>query len=56
MVAKRKFELSGSILFDYDEHGEWWRAVCKESFSPVLGDKPIDGPLRALHFIKHAER
>ena len=48
-----------TLWVDYDEHAERfkrWRDVCKESFAPVMDDKPIDGPLTALHFIKHAER
>ena len=48
-----------TLWVDFDEHGERfkrWRDVCKESYAPTLEDKPIDGPLTALHFIKHAER
>eukprot|EP00439_Symbiodinium_sp_Y106_P077626 s190_g16.t1 len=48
-----------TLWVDFDEHGERfkrWRDVCKESYAPVMDDKPIEGPLTALHFIKHAER
>ena len=37
-----------TLWVDFDEHGERftrWRDVCKESYAPVLDDKPIDGPL-----------
>ena len=48
-----------TLWVDFDEHGDRfkrWRDVCKESYTPMFDDKPIDGPLTALHFIKHAER
>lgn len=48
-----------TLWIDYDEHGERykrWRDVCRESHSPTLGDKPLDGPVTALHAIKHMER
>ena len=54
-----KSEEVRTLWVDYDEHGERfkrWREVCKESYTPVFDEKPIDGPLTALHFIKHAER
>lgn len=48
-----------TLWIDYDEHGERykrWRDVCKESHSPTLGDKPLEGPATALHTMKHMER
>ena len=48
-----------TLWVDFDEHAERfkrWRDVCKECYTPVFDEKPIEGPLTALHFIKHAER
>ena len=48
-----------TLWVDYDEHGERykrWRDVCKESYTPNLEEKPLEGPSTALHIIKHAER
>lgn len=48
-----------TLWIDYDEHGERykrWRDVCRESHSPNLADKPLDGPITGLHLIKHVER
>eukprot|EP00439_Symbiodinium_sp_Y106_P071357 s2660_g12.t2 len=58
-ASEEKSEESRTLWVDFDEHGERfkrWRDVCKECYSPVHEDKPLDGPLTALYFIKHAER
>lgn len=48
-----------TLWVDFDEHGERykrWRDVSKECFTPALEEKPIDGPLTALHLVKFTER
>ncbi|CAE7943852.1 unnamed protein product, partial [Symbiodinium sp. KB8] len=57
--AQNKDEEVRTLWVDYDEQGDRfkrWRDVCRESYTPVFEEKPLDGPLTALHFIKHAER
>ena len=48
-----------TLWVDFDEHGERfkrWRDVCRECFTASFEEKPVEGPMTALHLIKHAER
>ena len=48
-----------TLWIDIDEHGERykrWRDVCKECFTPVFDEKPLEGPATSLHLIKVTER
>lgn len=48
-----------TLWVDIDEHGERykrWRDVCKECFTPVFDEKPLEGPATSLHLIKVTER
>jgi len=48
-----------TLWVDTDEQGERfkrWRDVCQESYTPSYEQKPLDGPLTALHTMKHMER
>ena len=48
-----------TLWIDTDEHGERykrWRDVCKECFTPVFDEKPLEGPSTSLHLIKVTER
>ena len=48
-----------TLWVDFDNQGErfkTWRDAVKESYVLNLEEKPIDGPLTALHTMKHMER
>ena len=48
-----------TLWVDYDEQGERhkrWRDAVKESFTPAFDQQPLEGPLSALHVMKHTER
>ena len=48
-----------TLWVDFDDQGERhkrWREVVTESYTPAYDEKPLEGPLTALHVMKHMER
>ena len=48
-----------TLWVDWDPQGErfkTWRDAVRESFVPNFDEKPLEGPLTALHTMKHMER